>query len=481
MRALATVVGSLVVVFLFLEALGTADAAKPAEEQQRGKVVELTHRNFDKVVMDKKKHVLVKFYAPWCGHCKKLAPVYEQVAEAFQGEPSVVLAKIDASEERTFSERFNIRGFPTLRWFPKEKHMDREYDGGREAEDLISFINEETGLQRALGGGFNSKAGRIPYLDELAQQFVVNSEKRDRIELEAIGFVEGLGKRERSGGAYLEAMKMIREKGLAWLAAERCRLEETLLEKRGAVAKVFRFKLNIFNSFSSKGNLEDFDLFPSAVVSLTQATLNTLANDVTTHRLVEFYAPWCGHCKALAPTYEKLAQHYASNDEVVIAKIDATSAREISEQFGVKGFPTIKFFPKGSTEPEEYENGRSGEDFVDYLNSKTGSTVEFTEDTTAGRLSEMDVLVEEFMNGPTKEERGEALLLAEEFSQEYADEDAWATGWYLHYMRKALEMGEIALQHEKDSLSELIKNPTTKAAKAALFQRRRNILDAFKK
>ena len=61
----------------------------------------------------------------------------------------------------------------------------------------------------------------------------------------------------------------------------------------------------------------------------------------------------CGHCKHLAPAYEEVGKAFDSVDSVLIAKVDADSERDLGSRFGVRGFPTLKFFPKGSTDPEE--------------------------------------------------------------------------------------------------------------------------------
>ena len=56
--------------------------------------------------MDATKHVLVEFYAPWCGHCKQLAPKYNDLAKIFSGEKDVIVAKIDAAEEEDIARRY---------------------------------------------------------------------------------------------------------------------------------------------------------------------------------------------------------------------------------------------------------------------------------------------------------------------------------------------------------------------------------------
>jgi protein disulfide-isomerase A6 len=89
--------------------------------------------------------------------------------------------------------------------------------------------------------------------------------------------------------------------------------------------------------------------------------------------LVEFFAPWCGHCKTLAPVYEELAQKFAfAKDDVVIAKVDADSEKSLGKRFGVQGFPTIKFFDGKSDKPEDYNGGRDLESLSEFITKKTG-------------------------------------------------------------------------------------------------------------
>ncbi|XP_055689343.1 protein disulfide-isomerase A3 [Lutzomyia longipalpis] len=111
-------------------------------------------KNFDELVTKVEKDVLVEFYAPWCGHCKKLAPIYDELGEKLREESGVSIVKIDATANDV-PPVFEVRGFPTIYWLPKNnKSKPVKYEGGRELEDFVKYIakhatDELTGFDRS--------------------------------------------------------------------------------------------------------------------------------------------------------------------------------------------------------------------------------------------------------------------------------------------------------------------------------------------
>merc|ERR1719370_1142330 len=99
----------------------------------------LVSSNFDDVVFNKEKEVLVEFYAPWCGHCKQLAPIYDELGEKFKDHESIVIAKMDSTANEVAD--VTVRGFPTLKFFPKNSGRKIvDYSGGRTLEDFVAFL-----------------------------------------------------------------------------------------------------------------------------------------------------------------------------------------------------------------------------------------------------------------------------------------------------------------------------------------------------
>ncbi|KAI0595668.1 thioredoxin-like protein [Biscogniauxia sp. FL1348] len=243
-----------------LAGLATVAAAKSA-------VLDLVPSNFDDVVLKSGKPTLVEFFAPWCGHCKNLAPIYEDLAQVFATSKDVQIAKVDADAERSLGQQFGVQGFPTLKWFDGKSDKPIDYKGGRDLDSLTAFITEHTGVK-----------------------------PKRKLEL------------------------------------------------------------------------------PSQVQMLTDSSFKEIIGG-DKHVLVAFTAPWCGHCKNLAPTWEKLADDFINEPSVVVAKVDAEAenSKATAVEQGVSSYPTIKFFPKGSTEGEAYNGGRSEDDLISFLNQKAGT------------------------------------------------------------------------------------------------------------
>lgn len=112
-------------------------------------VLDLIPSNFDKVVFQSSKPALVEFFAPWCGHCKNLAPVFEELASTFShAGDKVSIAKVDADEHKSLGKRFGVQGFPTLKWFDgQDGSSPEDYNGGGDLESLTKFINDKTGVK----------------------------------------------------------------------------------------------------------------------------------------------------------------------------------------------------------------------------------------------------------------------------------------------------------------------------------------------
>ena len=97
----------------------------------------LSSKEFEKEVLKSNKKVLVDFFATWCGPCKMLAPILEQV----QGETDVEIVKVDIDESMDLARKYGIMSVPTMILFENGEEKDR-VTGLRQKSQILSFINE---------------------------------------------------------------------------------------------------------------------------------------------------------------------------------------------------------------------------------------------------------------------------------------------------------------------------------------------------
>jgi protein disulfide-isomerase-like protein len=333
-----------------------------------GDVVHLTPQDFDTVV-NGDSNVLVEFYAPWCGHCKNLAPEWKIAGETFTESDDIVIAAFDATTDNALASKFDVKGYPTIKYFPKgNKDLPEEYQGGRTADGIVKWVNDKIGTARKV-----KKA-------------------------------------------------------------------------------------------------------PSTVKQLTEGDFDKLVLG-DKGALVEFYAPWCGHCKQLTPTYEELGKVYAGESGVVIGKVDATEEETLGQKYEIQGFPTIKWFPPGSSEPEAYEQGRSLGDFVEFINEKAGT--ERLENgqllPTAGKVTALDEVISAagYKVDNSMVEALKSAITALEGT------DASKGKLYVTVAEKILAKGNDYVKNEMARLGGMLKNSGILAEKKTTFQLKQNVLRAF--
>jgi len=103
------------------------------------RVIELTEENFDEVVLEADKPVLVDFWAEWCGPCKMINPLIDELAEIYAGR--LVVAKVNVDEQKELVKKYGIRTVPTV-YFVKESEPREKFTGSESRENYIEVIEE---------------------------------------------------------------------------------------------------------------------------------------------------------------------------------------------------------------------------------------------------------------------------------------------------------------------------------------------------
>ena len=121
-------------------------------KDNNGDIFVVVGKSFQKDVIENDNDVLLVFYAPWCGHCKRLLPEYEKAAKKIKAtNPKIILAKMDATENEV--EGVHITGFPTIKFYPgnKKNEKPKDYSGERNADSIIKYLEKNAYNKLVLG------------------------------------------------------------------------------------------------------------------------------------------------------------------------------------------------------------------------------------------------------------------------------------------------------------------------------------------
>ncbi|XP_076437915.1 thioredoxin domain-containing protein 5-like [Babylonia areolata] len=341
-----------------------------------------------------KKH-FVMFFAPWCGHCKRLAPTWNELAKVFNNdESSVTVAKVDCTMETALCSEHDVTGYPTLKFFHQKADDFQRYKGNRDLDSLKKFVEEQASRTEEEGD-----KPQTPEEDEAAAAPVeLTDETFEESIQEGFHFVKfyapWCGHCKRLAPTWEQLAKSFAGNSQVSVDKVDCTVSTKLCTDQGVRGYP---TLILFNNgdkvdqYQGSRSHEDLKAFVSRkvseasgsqeekvteeeeeeeekedlVVDLTDETFEEAISEGVT--FVKFFAPWCGHCKRLAPTWTELGQ---SNEdkEVTIARVDCTQHQSVCNSQSIRGYPTLAIFRNGQR-VNDYKGQRDLESLQEFVDS----------------------------------------------------------------------------------------------------------------
>jgi len=374
---------------------------EPEWTEEDTDVVHLTEDDFSKF-LKKKKHVLVMFYAPWCGHCKNAKPHLVAAAAKLKSNTKASLAAVDCTKHQPVCTVYEVKGYPTFRYFNYGKN-DKPYDGGRDEEGFLAFMEDPLNPKppkpktppaeeewKSIAGAEN-----LEHLED-AEKF--EGFIKENPSVLVMFYAPWCGHCKNMKPAYSEAAAKLKTLGISGrLAAVDATVAPDLAKKYDVEGypTLKHFKDGVASEYASGRDLNSLvnfmktaatDAAPEAtpeatpepekeaewstqtqdVAFLTQDSFDAFVQEVE-HVLVMFYAPWCGFCKKMKPAFfEAAAKLKTLRPTARLAAVDATQQRTLASRFQVQGYPTLKLFTRG-VEAEEFRAGRTTDDVVSFM------------------------------------------------------------------------------------------------------------------
>ena len=174
---------------------------KTKETGNEKDVVELTDDNFDKTVFNDESMWLIAFYAPWCGHCKKLLPEWRSAATQLRG--TIKVAKVDATAHQKLAQRYQIQGYPTIKVFAPGKGDKKveDYNGPRDSAGIVKYALDKL-----------EKYGYIPDTKQLTNINILKEECESRVGICVIVFLPHIAdSSSKERNRYLDIIKNARK------------------------------------------------------------------------------------------------------------------------------------------------------------------------------------------------------------------------------------------------------------------------------